>query len=59
MDTYTVVAILLGLSILFTGVAGLYDFQEHHYKMTKEHLWNDGLFLAILAVAILLIGIKR
>ncbi len=42
---------ILSLAIILTAAGGLLDIQESG-TLTKQHLWNDGLFLAILAVGI-------
>ena len=44
--------ILIILSISFTIVGGYLDFtnQSNFYNISKEHFWNDGLFLLGIAI---------
>ena len=44
-------------AILATGVAGLMDIQDKKRigPITKKHMWKDGQFLILLAVALLLL----
>jgi hypothetical protein len=43
-------------AVLFTGLAGMTDILENEGMMTKHHLWIDGVFLLLLAIAILCLG---
>lgn len=45
------------LAILATGIGGLIDIQgkKRIGPITKKHMWNDGQFLILLAVALLLL----
>lgn len=54
----TLIPLLLLLSILATTVGGYLDMthQENLYGITSRHAWNDGLFLLLLAIALLLLS---
>jgi len=47
--------VLLLIAVLMTGLGGLLDIVQHDFRITREHSWNDGLFLVILAIALLLL----
>jgi hypothetical protein len=41
-----------------TGVGGLTDFLQNDYRLTRNHAWNDGIFLVMFAIALLLLDRK-
>jgi hypothetical protein len=41
-----------------TGVGGLLDIVKSNYTISKEHVWNDGMFLVLVAIAVLLLDMK-
>ncbi len=43
------------IAILFTAYGGYLDYQENS-TITKEHFWNDGQFLAIAGIGLLLVA---
>lgn len=45
--------ILLIIALILTGIGGWMDMSYNQWQITKQHLWNDGLFLGIVAVALL------
>lgn len=48
--------LLLGLSVILTAAGGLSDLTGiRPYGFTRQHLWNDGMYAAVLAIAIHLI----
>jgi hypothetical protein len=47
--------VLLFIAVLMTGLGGLLDIVQHDFRITREHSWNDGLFLVVLAIALLLL----
>jgi hypothetical protein len=47
--------VLILIAILMTGLGGILDMVQHEYWITREHSWNDGLFLVVLAIALLLL----
>ncbi len=56
MGILTTLAIgLLVLSVIFTSLGGLMDYIYSNYQVTRQHMWNDGLYLGIVAIALLLI----
>jgi amino acid permease len=46
--------ILLVIAFIFTALGGLMDMSYNEWQMTRQHLWNDGLFLGLLAIIVLL-----
>jgi hypothetical protein len=53
---YTPIALVfLVFAILFSGIGGYLDItqQEKWGCISKEHLWHDGILLAILSVFLL------
>lgn len=48
--------LLLLASLALTGLGGLLDMTgQTFYGLTRQHMWNDGMYLAILAIAVHLI----
>jgi hypothetical protein len=47
--------VLLVAAVLMTGLGGLIDILQHDFSITREHSWNDGMFLVVLAIALLLL----
>ena len=49
--------IIMSVAILMTGVGGMMDSWKGDgmLRITSHHAWNDGLFLAVLAVFLLLL----
>ncbi len=52
--------ILLGLSLIMTMIGGWMDITNRDSigRLTKYHFWNDGIYLAIIAIFVLIITIK-
>lgn len=51
-----VAVVLLIIATLLTGIGGWLDmYGQSALQFTKQHAWNDGLFLAIVAVFLLLL----
>ena len=46
--------ILVLLALVATGLGGALDMIEHG-SITKEHAWNDGLFMILLAIFLALV----
>jgi uncharacterized membrane-anchored protein len=46
--------IIVFVALLMTGIAGALDIAEKK-TITKEHLWNDGLFIMLFAIFIVLV----
>lgn len=50
--------LLVCLGILFTAIGGFLDMsRRNRYNrlcISKQHFWNDGLFLVLLAIFIIL-----
>jgi hypothetical protein len=41
-----------------TGIGGLLDFIKSNYTISREHAWNDGIFLVLVAIALLVFDRK-
>jgi len=50
----TLLWIIVFVAILATGIGGTLDIAENK-TITKEHLWNDGQFIMLLAIFLALI----
>ena len=50
--------ILIVVALILTGFGGTIDMMSHDFRITKYHMWNDGLFMALLAVFVLLWDMK-
>ena len=46
--------IVVLVAVIATGLGGALDIIENG-KITKEHAWNDGLFLILLAIFLALV----
>ena len=55
----TAAIILLVVAFLLTGFAGLMDMSYNQFQITRQHAWNDGLFLGIVAIALLIFDSKK
>jgi hypothetical protein len=51
--------ILLVIAFVLTGVAGMMDMTYNEFQLTRQHLWNDGLFLGLVAIAVLLFDMRH
>jgi hypothetical protein len=50
--------LLIVLGILFTSIGGILDMLgKEDVKISKRHFWNDGTYVTVLAVALLLLDI--
>lgn len=56
--TLTTIAILLLIfSVFFTGAGGLIDMMDlSGLRVSKEHAWNDGIYLILVSIALLLLA---
>ena len=52
--TRSLLWILVLIALLATGLGGALDLVENG-RLTKEHMWNDGLFMILLAIFFALI----
>lgn len=55
----TAAVILLTVAFILTGLAGMMDMTYNQFEITRQHMWNDGLFLGIVAIAVLLFDMRR
>lgn len=44
--------VIIGLFMTFIG--GWLDFKQEKYRISQRHFWNDGTYITILAIFILL-----
>lgn len=45
-----------GLALLFTGIGGWSNMLGKALVITEQHAWNDGLFLMMVAIFLLLLS---
>jgi hypothetical protein len=48
--------VLLVVALILMAMGGIADLLTVSYRFTKEHAWSDGIFLAVVAVALLLLS---
>lgn len=46
---------LVAIAFLATGFGGLRDLVGHQFQVTREHGWNDGMFLMLTAILVALV----
>lgn len=46
---------LVGMAFLATGLGGLQDMLGVQLIVTKQHGWNDGIFLMLTAILVALV----
>ncbi len=44
------------MAILFTGLGGVSNMIGTSLLLTEKHAWNDGIFMAIVAIFLLLLS---
>ncbi len=45
--------LLLLASLALTALGGVLDMTgQSFYGLTRQHMWNDGMYLAVLAIAV-------
>lgn len=48
---------LIALGIIFTSIGGVMDMTgKENMVISKKHFWNDGTYVTVLAVALLLLN---
>lgn len=47
--------ILVAMAFLATGFGGLRDLLGSQFQVTREHSWNDGMFLMLTAILVALV----
>jgi NhaP-type Na+/H+ or K+/H+ antiporter len=55
----TAAVVLLVVAFLLTGLAGLMDMSYNQFQITRQHAWNDGIFLGIVAIFVLILDMKK
>lgn len=51
----TLLIILVGIAFLVTGLGGLQDMFGVRLALSREHGWNDGIFLMLTAILVALV----
>lgn len=46
---------LVGMAFLVTGLGGLQDMLGIRLTVSKEHGWNDGIFLMLAAILVAIV----
>jgi hypothetical protein len=49
---YWLLVFLVGTAFLTTGLGGLQDMLGIQLPMSREHGWNDGIFLMLTAILV-------
>jgi hypothetical protein len=44
------------LALVFTGVGGVSDIMGSELRISKQHAWNDGIFLMLGAIFLLMLS---
>jgi hypothetical protein len=55
---HTAAVMLLAVAFILTGFAGLMDMSYNEFQITRQHAWNDGIFLGLVAIAVLMFDKK-
>jgi hypothetical protein len=55
----TVAVVLLTIAFLLTGFGRLLDMTCNNWEITRQHAWNDGIFIGVIAIAVLLWDVRR
>ncbi len=45
------------MAIVFTGIGGISNMVGGALIITEKHAWNDGIFMAIVAIFLLLLSL--
>jgi hypothetical protein len=46
--------VLMFVATVLTGFGGTLDMYAYEFRITRQHMWNDGVFMAIVSVFVLL-----
>jgi hypothetical protein len=52
---YWLLVFLVGMAFLTTGLGGLQDMLGIKLSMSREHGWNDGIFLILVAILVAIV----
>ena len=47
---FWLLVVLVGMAFLVTGLGGLQDMFGFQLPLSKQHGWNDGIFLMLTAI---------
>lgn len=45
-----------GLALVLTGIGGWFNMLGRSFIITEQHAWNDGLFMMLVAIFLLLLS---
>lgn len=45
------------LALILTGIGGLSNMMGRAFVFTEQHAWNDGLFMIMVAIFLLLLSV--
>jgi hypothetical protein len=51
---FWLLVVLVGMAFLVTGLGGIQDMLGVQLPMSKQHGWNDGIFLILVAILVAL-----
>lgn len=54
MNSKQVALFLVIIGVVLTAIGGWLDFKNFDFKISQRHFWNDGTYITILAIFILL-----
>lgn len=52
---FWILALLVTLAFLATGIGGIRDMLSTRWQITSAHAWNDGRFFLLLAILVALV----
>jgi hypothetical protein len=52
---YWLLVLLVSMAFITTGLGGLQDMLGIRLPMSREHGWNDGIFLILVAILVALV----
>ena len=52
----TAAIVAFGIALLLTGLGGWADLLGRSFYVSKEHAWNDGIVMMLVAIFLLLLS---
>ena len=46
--------ILIIIGVIMTAVGGWMDMKESGWRISRQHMWNDGVYITVLGIFVLL-----
>ncbi len=53
---FTIAILCIVVALIATGMGGWSDMLGRPFVISKEHAWNDGIFMVLLAIFFLLLS---